>query len=304
MNMLSPLSADIAKEQTVTASGLVRQFGLWQEAASHAPVYILHRGRARLVLASVDLMTALCAPHAGGGGQHRAREQGLLDALPDPAIMVATDLRLLAVGRAARGYFGARAVSGADLAAILPDDVAPFVTVATRRVIGSGVGEHVEIRSSAHGDRRLDLSIDPVPDGALLTGRDRSVEDDRDSAIACEAAIRAALGAVPGLASGTVGLRGYINDCGTLGALTGLSANALASVRFVTLFDVGARVAVGDALEAVLADGQTRSVRASLLVNRSAVLAVSVAISACRTGTAITGALVLIVGQPTGLRDT
>lgn len=291
-------------EQTVTASDLVRQFGVWQEAAGRAPVYILHRGRARLVLASVDLMAALCAPHRDDSARLAARERGLLDALPDPALIVDEDLRLAVVGRAARGYFGERAVEGADLAAILDADLASVVTGAARRVIAGGIGEDIELRSATHGGRRLDLAIAPVPGGALLTGRDRSVEDERDTAVADEVAIRAALGAVPGLASAAVGLRGYLTECGTLGALTGLPADSLASVRFVALFDVTSRVAVGDALEATLATGEARAVTAHLLVNRGAPTPVHIAISPRRRGTAIVAALVIVTANPTGLRDT
>jgi hypothetical protein len=58
-----PLAGDA---QTVTASALVRQFGLWQERAARAPVYILHRGRARLALTSIELMEAMCAPSRAG----------------------------------------------------------------------------------------------------------------------------------------------------------------------------------------------------------------------------------------------
>lgn len=290
-------------EQTVTASDLVRQFGFWQEAATRAPVYVLHRGRARLVLASVDLMAALCAPHTGDAARHLARERALLDALADPALMIDDALHVTAIGRTARGYFGERAVERADLAAILPGDAAPFVTAAARRAIASGIAERVELRSAPHGRRRLELSIDPIPGGALLLGRDRSVEDERDAALATADATLSAVSALPGLASARVGLRGYLDDGGSLGVLAGLAPAALASVRFVALFDLASRVAIGDALESIIADGATRTVAALLLVNRGEPVPVRIALSACRHGPVIAGVLVLVAADGTGFRD-
>lgn len=50
------------RDDMTTASDLVRRFGVWSARAADAPVYILHRGRPRLVLASVELIDMLCRP--------------------------------------------------------------------------------------------------------------------------------------------------------------------------------------------------------------------------------------------------
>lgn len=50
------------RDDTTTASDLVRRFGLWSDRATREPVYVLHRGRPRLVLASVELIELLCRP--------------------------------------------------------------------------------------------------------------------------------------------------------------------------------------------------------------------------------------------------
>ena len=69
---------------------------------------------------------------------------------------------------------------------------------------------------------------------------------------------------------------------------------ALASARFPVLFDVGSRVGVGEAMDAVLSDGVARAVTANLLINRGQPLAVRVAVSAVRGAAAIEGGLALI----------
>ncbi|MBN8815057.1 MAG: hypothetical protein J0J06_06385 [Sphingomonas sp.] len=50
------------RDDTTTASDLVRRFGLWSERATREPVYILRHGRPRLILASVELIEMLCQP--------------------------------------------------------------------------------------------------------------------------------------------------------------------------------------------------------------------------------------------------
>jgi hypothetical protein len=50
------------RDDMTTASDLARRFGMWSKRAAQEPVYILHRGRPRLVLASVELIEMLCRP--------------------------------------------------------------------------------------------------------------------------------------------------------------------------------------------------------------------------------------------------
>lgn len=59
--MAAPPAPDDRDDMT-TASDLVRRFGMWSERATREPVYVLHRGRPRLVLASVELIEMLCRP--------------------------------------------------------------------------------------------------------------------------------------------------------------------------------------------------------------------------------------------------
>ncbi len=60
-----PLPGSANGSNVVTASDLVRHFGVWQERANRESVYVLHRGRPRFVLTSVEIMQTLCAPHGG-----------------------------------------------------------------------------------------------------------------------------------------------------------------------------------------------------------------------------------------------
>lgn len=59
-------------DDTTTASDLVRRFGHWSERAVREPVYVLHRGRPRFVLASIEFIKMLCRPREGDGDDDRA----------------------------------------------------------------------------------------------------------------------------------------------------------------------------------------------------------------------------------------
>lgn len=67
--MITPADRD----DTTTASDLVRRFGLWSEQATRRPVYIQHRGRPRLVLASVDFIEMLF--RARGSDDHGSLDE-------------------------------------------------------------------------------------------------------------------------------------------------------------------------------------------------------------------------------------
>jgi hypothetical protein len=75
-------------EDMVTASDLVRRFGHWGERALAAPVYVLHRGRPRLVLASVELIEMLCRPYAEADADDAQRVAALLDGSPGMIVIV------------------------------------------------------------------------------------------------------------------------------------------------------------------------------------------------------------------------
>jgi PAS domain-containing protein len=230
--------------QTVTASELVRQFGLWQERAVHAPVYVLHRGRPRLALASIELMEALCSARLRDRGA--AGLDALLDAIREIVVIVDGDLAVVRMSGAARRYFDLDGEAGLTLDRLGGRVVADFLADRARRAIERGLAETVEIAATRRPGRRLSIDILPWGDGA---------------------------------------------------ALTGIAVETLASVRFVTLLEVGSRVAVADAIEAVIADGVPRGVTARMPVNRADVRSIRIGLSLLRRGVAPDGVAAVLVGD-------
>ena len=276
-----------ASEQCVTSSDLVRHFGVWQDRAARAPVYVLHRGRPRLVLTSLDVMDALCAPHAGSATPDAdAALAALIDASDQIVILIADDGTVARVNQAALARFGGAVRPGAAPAAIATAG-GELLAAAIGRVLASGIAEAAEVIPERYPTRRFACAIDPFPGGCLLRTRDLTAEQQLADARAQAAAIVAAITAAEGVAV-RIGLRGYMIDPpAALARLAGVAPEALATARLVTLVDVADRVAVGDALERVIEDGTPRSVRARLLIRGASSLAVTIGLAAVRHGSRV-----------------
>lgn len=279
-------------EQQVTASDLVRHFGVWQDRANRAPVYILHRGRPRLVLTSLDVMDALCAPHAvrpATGGHLNT----LLEAMDDMIVLLGQDKNVAGASRGARGYFGERVESGASLAELCAaGDEA--LQAAVLRVTESGLPETIECRSPRFPDRLLAYSISHGPSGSVLLVRDATALEElqhwRDRHEAIFGAVEAAGGG-----AAIVNLRGRIDYASPqLATLTGASSDALTAARIVSLVTVGDRSKLGDAFEAAIDQRTPQSLRASLLVGGAALRPVTIGLAPLLSAGHVVGVTIIV----------
>jgi hypothetical protein len=166
-----------AAEQMVTASDLVRHFGVWQDRAARAPVYILHRGRPRLVLVSVETMNALCANPANGARRKPLPAEAitatqLLDNIRDIVLLADREATILASSRSARAHFGDISTPGTPVDTITPPPSRALLGRAMQRVGSSGVGECLTVASAARIGRMLALRIEPIGDGTGIFAED------------------------------------------------------------------------------------------------------------------------------------
>jgi PAS domain-containing protein len=290
MAKLSP--THVGTEQQVTASDLVRHFGIWQDRATRAPVYILHRGRPRLVLTSLDVMDALCAPHSGkpaDDGQLAAA----LDVFEDIVVVLNADRYILAASRGARSYFGEAVRPGATLAGLAAQgDDSLMATVS--RVASSGLSETIECRSPRFANRLLSYTVDCGTGGCIIQVRDATAAEEmqhwRDRHESAFKAIEAAGGACA-----IVNLRGRIDQASAgLASLSGASIDALTSARLVSLVAVGDRSTLGDAFEAAIDQRVPQSLTASLLVGGAALRPVTVGLAPLASAGHVTGVTVII----------
>lgn len=246
-------------ERCVTASDLVRQFGLWQERALQQPIFILRRGRPSLVLSSLDLVRRLCAPH--DAAQPGPLLDLLLDAMREVAIVVDPAGRIARFNRAARIVFPG-ITSGAALTGWMPDSIARFLLDLSDRARRSGHADQAEV---AIGGRRMQFAIVPGDEGALLVASDITAETEATICAARFEALDKAIDLFDDVAWARINARGYIDDhSGSLARLAAVDRGALQAVRFVTLFDQADRSATGAAIDAVMADGPPRRLSVSL----------------------------------------
>lgn len=293
--MANPVPLPV-RDDMVTASELVRQFGTWRERAARSPVYILHRGRPRLVLASVAVMDALCEPHNDGSSGDRERLAALLAASPDLIVIADQRLSIIATSRPVRARLGDLAAPGAPLAGLVPPNLAPFLTQTAERVALSARAEAIELPLAGAPNRLLALAIEPHPDGIALFARDLGDAEAVTQAAEDRAAIDRAMMSSGRAAFARVNLRGYLEGPHpVLAALTGIAAETIATVRLVTLFAVQSRVALGGALEAVIAQATPQCLSADLLMNRAEPRSVTVALAPLHRGAAIQGVKALIL---------
>lgn len=284
----------------VTASDLVRHFGLWQERASREPVYVLHRGRARLVLTSVEIMQALCSPHLADPGDAALPDIGvesLLDLTRDMMLIVDRDLALISASRAARRYFGESARPGTPLDGLFRAASAPLVSEAVRRVMASGLAEEIETGGPYTG-RSIAVTIDPLGGGACLRISDMTIVDDIAAIRAAHLADVEAQAATGLVSIGRINLRGYLEPpFGQIAGMAGVDASSLAGTRFVGLIDLAARVAVGQALEAAIDTRTATQVDALLLVCGATTKPVRLGFSPVGQGAHISAISVAIVAR-------
>ena len=161
-----------ARAEIVTASKLVRHFGLWQERAARAPVYILFRGRPRLVLTSIDVMEALLAPHVPERDRQGPDAAALLDLIRDMVVIADIDLRILVASRTARAFFGAGVAPGGAADTLVPTPSRSALRQALAEVQTGGVARTIDLPSPRSPDRLLALTIEPHRGGVAVLIQD------------------------------------------------------------------------------------------------------------------------------------
>lgn len=279
----------------VTASNLVRNFGEWQDRALGEPVYILHRGRPKLALASIDFLARLTRS-AGSGDSVAA----LIDAFDEPVLLFDDEARLSRRNRAADSYFGlAGGVGGFGLSADRPAEGA--ILQLARRVTHHRIAERLDVAIAAQSERRVEISASPLAGGAMVVVRDVSLREAHARSAALVEATTGAIDGQQGLATANLNQRGHVAlPSLSLARMTGVPADQLGATRFASLFDVGTRVAVGDAVERVLRGGDIENLSAELLVDGSSRRAVTLSLSAIVTRLGVEGAIALVTADGNG----
>lgn len=279
----------------VTASNLVRNFGEWQDRALGEPIYILHRGRPKLALASIEFLSRLTR-HIGAGDDSDA----VIDAFDEPVLIFDDEARLSRHNRAATSYFGLSGGAG-GFGRSLDRPLESAVLQLARRVATHRIAERIDAALAHDSERRVEVSATPIGSRVLLVVRDLSVREAHARSTALVAATTTAIDHQERLATARLNQRGHVAQPSlSLARMTGIAADQLGNTRFATLFAVQSRVAVGDAAERVLRGGEAERVDGDLIVDGSKSRAVSLTLSAIVTRIGIEGAIAVVTAQPPG----
>ncbi|SDA29759.1 PAS domain-containing protein [Sphingomonas sp. NFR15] len=279
--------------QVATASDLVRRFGYWQGRAAHAPVYILHRGRARLVLTSVEIMDALCATHPAGQSGLSPDLAAVLDRIDDRVLLADTGQRIVGASIAARNAFGALAEPGATLAGLVTESARSRLAISAERALRTAAPVALDLPMRLNSGHRLNLLIDAWPGGLMLIARDPS--DPRADADALAAAITA----TGNVAAARIDTRGHLESASpALASLCGQPAEALAGTAFAALFAPASQQAVRDTLDRVFTSAARLQITAMLPSGQGAARRARIGLAPRRAGAAINGITALLVVPP------
>lgn len=289
-------NAGTSGAQIVTASALVRNFGTWQDRAMTAPVYILKRGRARLVMLAAELIEQMgSAPPRGD--EWTSERQPLLDTIREVVILL-DEQRVIRFANSAAIAFFAVSATGQPVERILPPGLDAFLIDVIERVQRSGMREQVEIALDTGGARPLSLAVIPLAHGVGLIGHDVTILHDLNTANAALGAVDSAFSVLADLAKVRIDARGMlIRPTQSFQRMTGLTAEALATMRFINLIDHGTRVAAADAIEQVIASRRPVRVAADLLVSDAAPLPVVIGFSPLCNGALIEGVQAILIAR-------
>lgn len=279
--MIDPPAAARGAAAQVTASQLVRNFGVWQERAGRAPVFIRHRGRAKLVLSSVEQVELW---RAGASREPTPPPvETLLNGFTVPMLLVSHTGAVIAANSAAQSF---QADTGLWLDAL---------QTAIASVARHGIAERLLTRL---GDQSgvFEITLQPWLGQVLVridNGSLSQLLQDRGHALD---ALRHALDQVaPDVAAARLTPRGFLAEpAPSLAAMTRLDGHAIANTRFIGMIDVASRVAVGEAIDQSFRHGGPARVDALLRVNRADPVHVAIGLAPIYEAAAIAALQVVI----------
>lgn len=227
------------EEQLVAATEIVRNFSAWQERCTHRPIYILHHGRPRSVLLSLDLYGRLLAsqgPQSASERQLRVQMDLLLAHMGTMFAQADRELRIVRVNRAAAAFLGCnpRSFEKREIAELFGD---AMVKAAREALIeGHCVG------TTIHDGRHLTFQIIAFPPALGLFWSDVTeaqvavlLTSERETA-------ETLLSMMTGCAIGEVSPDGLLRSAHpSLIRLLRMRASLLARTPFCDLFEDGSR---------------------------------------------------------------
>ena len=274
----------------VTAAELVRNFGVWQSRALHAPVVVTHRGRE----------THLLTPYredAPWGESPAGDWSGLLDEIAEAVVVIDADYRIVRTNRAAGAAISALEASSrhAPLREVIPGFADGLVARYLARTLRTGEGFAGDLPSPLSRDGWLRIKLVRSGDGAALIFRDVTAElVEFTGADTTQGTIRsfAALGNV---GHARLSVRGMIEDVdANLRDRIGASGEALRRVAFASLLPLRQRARFHEAFEDAMRSGASGPLETELVGRTGETVAACLGLSRVSGPYAVEGAVVAV----------
>lgn len=281
---------------TVPATDLSRNFGLWQDRAATAPVFVTHHGRTRSVLLSAQDYARLGLP--GPADNRDDRLAMALDQALDGFIAFDVERRIVMINPVAAAHLRATPATlvGRTLAEAAPDFADTILLARLDRALGCGEASTLDLPSSLYQGAILRLRLCPYPGGAAVFFRNVADERRADEALIMEAARDQVMALLPGVGCGRLNLRGQlVGGSVGLAAMVGVAAQRLTGVRLTDLVALDARHALGEAVDALLSGGEARRIATRLLIEGGEERDSLIALAPIRNGSAIEGTVFSVI---------
>ena len=287
----------------VSSAEIVRNFGLWQDRASHAPVVVTNRGRPRYVLVSFDAWrqadeqanrpVVSTAPE----NCREAEFAALLERMPGGFLILDAHLHVRATSTAAALLIGEpiEAIRGTAIDTVLDRIGIGIASIELRRVLETGEEARFDLPLPGGDAQRIRGHASPWLSGVALTLH-RYREPLEDRWLVEQHALEHARSAHHGVFVLRISVRGTITSVDDrTAAYLGLSRDRILQARLVDLLALSARAEARDAVETVLSGAAPALAFDSLiLTNGGDQRRVTIALAPVAEGFAVGGAMVLM----------
>ncbi len=291
--------ANLQKTEMVSSADIVRNFGLWQDRASHAPVVVTNRGRPRYVLLSIDQWHTPDAEIPGSvlpTAERDAEYRALVERMAGGFVILDDGLAVREMSTAAAVLIGCPvdAARGAQIAPLLDRLGIGFAVSELQRVLESGEEARFDLPLPGSQNRRLRGHAYPWVSGVALS-LTPYYETQVDIWQSEQRALEKARKHHYDLFVMRLSVRGTIMSVDDRAvAVFGLPRERILQARLVDLLSLSARAEARDAVEAVLGgSAEATAFDSTILTNGGDERRVTISLAPIADGFAIGGAMVL-----------
>lgn len=290
----------------VSSAEIVRNFGLWQDRASHAPVVVTNRGRPRYVLVSFDAWRQADEqanmPALPTAPEHcrEAEFAALIERMPGGFLILDDHLHVRATSTAAALLIGqpVEVIRGAAIDTLLDRIGIGIALAALHRVLETGEETRFDLPLPGGDAQRIRGHASPWLSGIALTLHHYH-EPQEDRWLVEQRALEHARSAHRGVFVLRLSVRGTITSVDDrTAAYLGLPRERILQARLVDLLALSARAAARDAVETILSGAAPAVAFDSLiLTNGGEQRRVAISLAPVAEGFAVGGAMVLMTAS-------